>query len=80
MQENVRFFDVKLHKNVYFSVCKVHKIAKSVISIGQIGPSKIVKQIYKTAHGRVQKETWQLRQNLKKCTVIYGTITGPSPF
>lgn len=35
MQENVRFFDMKLHKNVYFSVCKVHKIAKSVISIGQ---------------------------------------------
>ena len=40
MQENVRFFDVKLHKNVYFSVCKVHKIAKSVISIDQKGPSK----------------------------------------
>lgn len=35
MQENVRFFDIKLHKNAYFSVCKVHKIAKSVISIGQ---------------------------------------------
>jgi hypothetical protein len=35
MQENVRYFDVKLHKNAYFSVCKVHKIAKSVISIGQ---------------------------------------------
>ena len=35
MQENVRFFDTKLHKNAYFSVCKVHKIAKSVISIGQ---------------------------------------------
>ncbi len=35
MQENVRFFDMKLHKNVYFSVCKVHKITKSVISIGQ---------------------------------------------
>ena len=35
MQENVRFFYIKLHKNVYFSVCKVHKIAKSVISIGQ---------------------------------------------
>ena len=40
MQENVRFFDVKLHKNAHFSVFKVHKIAKSVISIGQIGPSK----------------------------------------
>lgn len=51
MQENVRFFDVKLHKNVYFSVCKVHKIAKSVISIGQKGSSKRVKQIYNTAHG-----------------------------
>lgn len=35
MQENVRFFDTKLHKNVYFLVSKVHKIAKSVISIGQ---------------------------------------------
>lgn len=35
MQENVRFFDIKLHKNVYFGGCKVHKIAKSVISIGQ---------------------------------------------
>jgi len=35
MQENVRFFDTKLHKNACFSVCKVHKIAKSVISIGQ---------------------------------------------
>lgn len=35
MQENVRFFDMKLHKNVCFSVCKVHKITKSVISIGQ---------------------------------------------
>ena len=40
MQENVRFFDMKLHKNAYFSVCKVHKIAKSVISTGQKGPSK----------------------------------------
>ena len=35
MQENVRFFYTKLHKNAYFSVCKVHKIAKSVISTGQ---------------------------------------------
>jgi hypothetical protein len=35
MQENVRFFYIKLHKNAYFSVCEVHKIAKSVISIGQ---------------------------------------------
>lgn len=35
MQENVRFFDTKLHKNVYFLVSKVHKIAKSVILIGQ---------------------------------------------
>lgn len=35
MQENVRFFNTKLHKNVYFSVCKVHKITKLVISIGQ---------------------------------------------
>lgn len=35
MQENVRFFDAKLHKNVYFLVYKVHKVAKPVISIGQ---------------------------------------------
>ena len=35
MQENVRFFYIKLHKNVYFSVSKVHKIARTVISIGQ---------------------------------------------
>jgi hypothetical protein len=35
MQENVRYFYIKLHKNAYFSVCEVHKIAKSVISIGQ---------------------------------------------
>ena len=45
MQENVRFFDVKLHKNVYFPVFKVHKIAKSVISIGQKDQVKKVKQI-----------------------------------
>ena len=35
MQENVIFFHIKLHKNAYFSVSKVHKIAKSVISTGQ---------------------------------------------
>lgn len=40
MQENVRFFDMKLHKNAYFSVCKVHKIAKSVISISPKGTSE----------------------------------------
>ena len=40
MQENVRFFEMKLHKNIYFSVSKVHKIAKSVISIGQKGTSE----------------------------------------
>ena len=40
MQENVRFFDAELHKNAYFSVCKVHKIAKSVISMMSKGLSK----------------------------------------
>lgn len=39
MQENVRFFDAELHKNVYFLVSKVHKIAKSVISMMSKGPS-----------------------------------------
>ena len=32
MQENVKFFNTKLHKNVYFTACKVHKYIKSVIS------------------------------------------------
>ena len=35
MQENVRFFDAKLHKNANFRVRKVHKNVKSVILIGQ---------------------------------------------
>ena len=33
MQENVRFFDQKLHKNAYFTTSIVHKNVKSVISM-----------------------------------------------
>lgn len=33
MQENVRFFNVKLHKNAYFATFEVHKNVKSVISM-----------------------------------------------
>ena len=43
MQENVKFFDTKLHKNAYFTVCKVHKSAKSVISMGQNDKEKWAK-------------------------------------
>ena len=43
------------------------------------GPSKKSQTIYKV-RTESAKETWQLRRNLKKCTVINGTITGPSPF
>lgn len=35
MQENVRFFDAKLHKSVYFAVCKLHKNEESVISMSR---------------------------------------------
>ena len=56
MQENVRFFDTKLHKNVYFLVCKVHKIAKSVISTGQKDQVKLSNK-NKSAHGERARKT-----------------------
>lgn len=58
MQENVRFFDMKLHKNAYFSVCKVHKIARISHFNRSKGLSKNSQtNIKKSAHGGVQKET-----------------------
>ena len=57
MQENVRFFDMKLHKNAYFSVCKVHKIARISHFNRSKGLSKNSQtNIKKSAHGRSQKE------------------------
>ena len=58
MQENVRFFDMKLHKNAYFSVCKVHKIAKISHFNRSKGLSKNSQtNIKQSAHGEVRKET-----------------------
>ena len=58
MQENVRFFDAELHKNVYFLVSKVHKIAKSVISMMSKGLSKNSEQVItciKVGHNKDKK-------------------------
>ena len=57
MQENVRFFDMKLHKNAYFSVCKVHKIAKISHFNRSKGLSKNSQtNIKKSAHGECKKK------------------------
>lgn len=57
MQENVRFFDMKLHKNAYFSVCKVHKIAKISHFNRSKGLSKNSQtNIKKSAHGEGEKK------------------------
>ena len=68
MQENVRFFDMKLHKNAYFSVCKVHKIAKISHFNRSKGLSKNSQtNIKKSEHGEGKKRTKSLK-SLKSLT------------
>ena len=68
MQENVRFFDMKLHKNAYFSVCKVHKIAKISHFNRSKGLSKNSQtNIKKSAHGECKKSAKCLK-SLKSLT------------
>ena len=67
MQENVRFFDMKLHKNAYFSVCKVHKIAKISHFNRSKGLSKNSQtNIKKSEHGESKKSTKSLKSLTKK--------------
>ena len=64
MQENVRFFDMKLHKNAYFSVCKVHKIARISHFNRSKGLSKNSQtNIKKSAHGGGQKENKESQES-----------------
>ena len=58
MQENVRFFYVKLHKNAYFTTSIVHKNAKSVI------PMKSKKE--QAQYGDVQDAN---EMRMRKCCV-----------
>ena len=70
MQENVRFFDMKLHKNAYFSVCKVHKIARISHFNRSKGLSKNSQtNIKKSAHGEGKKSTKSLKSLTKKSDI-----------